>query len=147
MGIVSTVGYQTQGGRSGGGYRLDRDDGLPSSQVKKYEPRFEKASPTFGSIFAYSTSGCRTWPIHSGRTPKRVHATGSPPIMVVGTTRDPATPLVWAKALAKQLDKGVLVSRDGDGHTGYRRGSTCVDRTVEAYLVSGTVPKAPVSCR
>jgi pimeloyl-ACP methyl ester carboxylesterase len=126
---------------------LDHDDGLAPSQVSKYLPRFEKASPTFGASFAYSTTGCALWPVHSGRQPAPVHATGSPPILVVGTTRDPATPLVWARALAKELPRGVLVTRDGDGHTGYRRGSSCVDSTVEAYLVSGTVPRHDVSCR
>jgi hypothetical protein len=40
----------------------------------------------------------------------------------------------------------VLVTRDGDGHTGYDAGNACVDRTVERYLVSGTVPKSDVSC-
>ena len=46
----------------------------------------------------------------------------------------------------KQLDNAVLITRDGDGHTGYRRGSACVDTAVEAYLVSGTVPKHNLSC-
>lgn len=125
---------------------LDHDDGLPGSQVARYLPRFEKVSPTFGAIFAYSATACDAWPVHSGLGPHRVHATGSPPIMVVGTTRDPATPLVWARALAAQLDRGVLVTRDGDGHTGYGRGSSCVDGTVEAYLVSGAVPQGTVEC-
>jgi hypothetical protein len=66
--------------------------------------------------------------------------------MVVGTTRDPATPLVWARALASQLPRGVLVTRDGDGHTGYGRGSRCTDDTVERYLVSGIVPTKDVRC-
>jgi len=121
---------------------LDRDDGIPSGQVARYLPRFEKASPTFGSVFAYSASACSTWPIHSGREPAPVTAAGSPPIVVVGTTRDPATPLVWAKALAKQLPRGVLITRNGDGHTGYRQGSQCVDTAVENYLVKDTVPKS-----
>jgi hypothetical protein len=125
---------------------LDRDDGLPSSQVPRYLARFKKASPTFGGVFAYSIATCDVWPIHSGRQPAPVRAVGSPPILVVGTTRDPATPLVWARALAKQLPRGVLVTRDGDGHTGYRRGSTCVNEAVERYLVSGHVPRRDVSC-
>jgi hypothetical protein len=75
-----------------------------------------------------------------------VHASGAPPILVVGTTRDPATPLTWARALASQLDSGILVKRDGDGHTGYRSGNSCVDTTVEAYLVSGRVPPGQVDC-
>jgi len=126
---------------------LDHDDGVPSSQVSRYLPRFEQASPTFGATFAYTLSACEAWPVHSGRQPAPVHAAGAPPILVVGTTRDPATPLVWARSLARQLDKGVLVTRDGDGHTGYRSGSSCVDTTVDHYLVQGTVPTKDVSCR
>ncbi len=125
---------------------LDHDDAVPSSKVASYLPRFEKASPTFGAIFAYGLSGCASWPVHTGRVPAPIHAPGAPPILVVGTTRDPATPLAWARALAHQLDSGVLVTRNGDGHTGYREGNACVDRTVESYLVSGTVPKREVHC-
>ncbi len=125
---------------------LDRDDGVPSSAIPRYLPRFEKASPTFGAAFAASLSVCTVWPVHSGREPEPVRAPGTPPILVVGTTRDPATPLVWARALARQLPKGVLVTRDGDGHTGYGQGSRCTDDTVERYLVSGIVPSTDVRC-
>ena len=76
-----------------------------------------------------------------------MHAKGAAPIMVVGTTRDPATPLVWARVAGQAArQRGVLVKRDGDGHTGYRSGNTCVDSTVESYLVHGTVPTAEVDC-
>ena len=84
--------------------------------------------------------------MHSKKKPTALEATGSAPIMVVGTSRDPATPLSWAEGLAEQLDNGVLVRRDGDGHTGYNAGNECVDDAVEAYLVSGEVPKDTVSC-
>ncbi|CAN5648889.1 alpha/beta hydrolase [soil metagenome] len=125
---------------------LDHDDSIPSSEVAKYEPRFLQASPTFGRVFAYGLSGCASWPVHSGQQPHRVEAKGAAPIMVVGTTRDPATPLVWAEALADQLDSGVLVKRDGDGHTGYHSGNSCVDTTVESYLVEGKAPNTEVDC-
>ena len=145
-------------GRGPGGYEdnsiealfavncLDHDDGVPSSEVGRYVPSYEKASPTFGRVFAYTLSSCANWPVHSGHKPAPIHAPGSPPIMVIGTSRDPATPLAWARSLAAQLDQGVLVTRDGDGHTGYRAGNTCVDKAVESYLVSGIVPKAEVDC-
>ena len=74
---------------------------------------------------------------------ERLRAAGA---VVIGTTRDPATPYRWAVALAHQLDSGVLVSRDGDGHTGYHQGNTCVDGAVESYLVSGVVPHDGLSC-
>jgi pimeloyl-ACP methyl ester carboxylesterase len=125
---------------------LDHPDSIPSAQVAKYLPRFEKVSPTFGASFAYTLSACSSWPVKTGRVPRALHAAGAAPIMVVGTTRDPATPLTWAQALAKQLSSGVLVKRDGDGHTGYRSGNSCVDTTVESYLVAGKVPPREVDC-
>lgn len=120
---------------------LDHDDAITSSQVPKLIPRFEKASPTFGRDFAYGADACAYWPVHSGRVPAPVSAPGAPPILVIGTTRDPATPLVWARALAHQLNSAVLIKRNGDGHTGYHAGNSCVDNTVDSYLVSGAVPK------
>ena len=75
-----------------------------------------------------------------------LHAAGAAPILVIGTTRDPATPYAWAQALASQLDSGVLVTRDGDGHVGYRRGNDCVDAAVEDYLVTGAVPEDGLTC-
>ncbi|MGN6131162.1 MAG: alpha/beta hydrolase [Nocardioidaceae bacterium] len=125
---------------------LDHDDSIPSLQVPKYFPRFEKASPTFGRIFAFGLSSCSKWPIHTGRVPEPIHAKGAAPILVIGTTRDPATPLAWARALAHQLQSGILIKRDGDGHTGYHAGNSCVDSTVESYLVSDKVPSGEVDC-
>jgi hypothetical protein len=79
--------------------------------------------------------------------PKRdIKGAGAAPIVVVGTTRDPATPYEWAVSLADQLESGVLVSRDGDGHTGYNSGNECVDEALEAYLVEGTVPQDGLEC-
>ena len=50
------------------------------------------------------------------------------------------------EALAKQLDHGVLVVRDGDGHTGYNQGNTCADEAVEDFLVSDKVPANGTRC-
>ena len=66
--------------------------------------------------------------------------------MVVGTTRDPATPLSWAQALASELDSGTLITRDGDGHTGFQQGNDCVDNAVERWLVAGVEPKPDLHC-
>lgn len=111
-------------------------------------PRFEEESPTFGRIFAWGMIGCRSLgPAEDAPRPDwRLDAKGAAPIVVIGTTRDPATPLVWAKALASQLESGVLITRDGDGHTGFNMGNTCVDRAVEAYLVDGKAPTRDLSC-
>ena len=63
-------------------------------------------------------------------------APGAPPILVVGTTDDPATPYAWAVSVAKELDHGVLLTRDGDDHVAYFY-SACVRADVQTYFVSG----------
>lgn len=125
---------------------LDHGDSVPSSEVPQYIAEFEKASPTFGRAFAYSLSTCASWPVQSGEKTRALQAKGTPPIVVIGTTRDPATPLRWAQAMAAQLDSGTLITRDGDGHTGFQRGSACVDDAVERWLVEGKAPKPDLMC-
>ncbi|MEX0426340.1 alpha/beta hydrolase [Nocardioides sp. DS6] len=128
---------------------LDDPTALTPAQIRARLPEFEKASPTFGAALAWMLVGCTGQQERadepSQKTPP-VGAPGAQPIVVVGTTRDPATPYAWAKALARDLDSGVLVSRDGDGHTGYHSGNTCVDDAVEGYLVDGKVPRDGLSC-
>ncbi len=125
---------------------LDDPSSIRPGQVPAATPAFEKASPTFGDVFAWGLVGCRGTEVESTEAPLDVDGSGAAPIVVIGTTRDPATPYAWAESLAAQLDSGVLVSRDGDGHTGYNKGNDCVDDAVHAYLLDGTVPDDGLSC-
>ena len=125
---------------------LDDPWSIPATRVPSQFAAFEKASPVFGKVFAWTLSSCRGFTPRSDQPVPTIHAKGAAPIVVVGTTRDPATPFAWAVALAHQLDSGVLLRRDGDGHTGYHTGNTCIDDAVESYLVSGLVPKNHTSC-
>ncbi|MHA5050585.1 alpha/beta hydrolase [Streptomyces sp. SD15] len=117
-----------------------------AEQVQAQLPSFRKASPVFGEWLAWDALSCADWPAKPVGTPHEVNAPGTPPILVVGTTRDPATPYAWAKGLAEQLDSGVLLTRDGDGHSGYVMGSPCVDRAVDTYLLEGRPPADGTRC-
>lgn len=114
--------------------------------VVKALPSFEKASPVFGAGLAWASLNCAYWPTKATGTAQALHAKGAPPILVVGTTRDPATPYKWAQALASQLDSGVLLTYDGDGHTAYGRGSSCIDSAINQYLLEGTAPNDRKKC-
>ncbi len=114
--------------------------------VRRSLPDFEKASPALGASFAWSALSCAYWPVRATGAPHRIPARGAAPILVVGTTRDPATPYPWARALAGQLSSGRLLTYDGDGHTAYTRGSTCVDRAINDYLLTNTPPPASRRC-
>ncbi|GAA3497418.1 alpha/beta hydrolase [Streptomyces prasinosporus] len=107
---------------------------------------FEKASPVFGEGFAWMALNCAYWPVRATGEPQRIEAEGAPPIVVVGTTRDPATPYRWAEALADQLSSARLLTYEGDGHTAYGRGSDCIDSAINAHLLRGTPPTDGKRC-
>ncbi|WP_240641470.1 alpha/beta hydrolase [Nocardioides ferulae] len=125
---------------------LDDPWSIPAAEVPAQYADFERASPTFGRVFAWGLTGCEGIEVEAAEEPPVIDAPGTDPILVIGTTRDPATPMAWAEALADQLESGVLVRRDGDGHTGYNMGNACVDDAVESYLVDGGVPEDGLSC-
>ncbi|MGW2824418.1 alpha/beta hydrolase [Streptomyces sp. NPDC001443] len=115
-------------------------------QVQQALPAFEKASPVFGATLAWSALNCAYWPVRPTGEPHRIQAPGAPPIVVVGTTRDPATPYRWAQSLAAQLSSGRLLTYVGDGHTAYGRGSKCIDSSIDTYLLDGTPPTEGKRC-
>ncbi|QCX28754.1 alpha/beta hydrolase [Nocardioides jishulii] len=125
---------------------LDDPEFVPASEVPARFAEFEKVSPTFGKVFAWGLTGCAGFDGKAAAEELVIDGKGAAPILVVGTTRDPATPMVWAEELADQLDSGVLVRRDGDGHTAYNAGNNCVDEVIEDYLLNGKVPEDGVSC-
>ena len=125
---------------------LDRPFTGTPSDIERDLPRFRSASPLFGEFIAWSLLPCTYWPEQPERGPGPVTAAGAAPIVVIGTTRDPATPYAWAKVLAGQLENGIFVSHDGDGHTVYGDGNRCIDRLVEDYLINGEAPRDGVEC-
>jgi pimeloyl-ACP methyl ester carboxylesterase len=104
-----------------------------------------RAAPLFGAPIVWGSLPCAYWPVSSYPLP-RIRASGAPPILVVGTLRDPATPYRWAQALAGDLSSGVLLGWNGDGHTAYGEGSACVDTIVNDYLISLSVPRSGMVC-
>ncbi|MYW00582.1 alpha/beta hydrolase [Streptomyces sp. SID3343] len=126
-------------------------DGPPAAtskaDVESQLPTYQAASPTFGRNLAWAGLSCTAWPVAPTGKPHEIKAEGADPILVVGTTRDPATPYAWAQALAGQLASGTLLTYDGDGHTAFGRGSNCIDRAVVDYLLQGTVPPNTKTCR
>ncbi|MFE2939333.1 alpha/beta hydrolase [Streptomyces sp. NPDC059255] len=115
-------------------------------EVTKALPSFEQASSVFGRGLAWAALNCTYWPVKATGTPHRIEAKGAAPIVVVGTTRDPATPYKWARSLAAQLSSGTLLTYEGDGHTAYGRGSDCIDTAINTYLLEGTPPARGKKC-
>lgn len=104
-----------------------------------------RAAPAFGASIMWGSLPCAYWAVRSSPLPP-IRAAGAPPILVIGNQRDPATPYRWAQALAGDLKSGVLLGWDGNGHTAYMMGSSCVDGLVNRYLVDLAVPRNGTVC-
>ncbi|MGW6174395.1 alpha/beta hydrolase [Arthrobacter sp. NPDC055138] len=106
----------------------------------------EQASPTIGRYLAFGGANCRDWPYEPTGERAPIHAEGAAPILVVGTTGDPATPYEWAESMAAQLDSATLLTYQGEGHTAYGRGNTCIREAVDNYFADGSMPAEGTVC-
>ena len=107
--------------------------------------RLAERSPRFGAVIANEMLPCAFWSAAATGRPHPATATGGPPVLVVGTTGDPATPYSSAETVAAALPSSVLLSDDGQGHTSGGR-SSCVDAAVRQYLVDLSLPARGARC-
>jgi len=123
---------------------LDTPASAPGD-VEHTATRLAAAAPVLGPYFAWGDS-CAQWPERPVIAATKLGPTGPQPIVVIGTTGDPATPIEWARGFAAQLEDGRLITYRGEGHAGYNRGSKCVDALVDEFLIAHTAPAASVTC-
>jgi pimeloyl-ACP methyl ester carboxylesterase len=93
--------------------------------------------PELARAMSWGNAPCSSWFGHSTFAPAAARTTTQAPILIIGTTFDPATPYRWSKALHRQLPTSSLLTYFGDGHTAYLSGSKCVDRHVNTFLITG----------
>ena len=105
----------------------------------------QKVSPHFGEALVSDYLRCVDWPVTADPLPA-VTAPGTPPILVISTTGDPATPYADGVAVAQRLSTGILITNQGDGHGALTEGSACVSALVAGYLVDGNVPTNGTIC-
>lgn len=121
----------------------DFADDLPTTARPSRRDR--RGAPVLGEFFAYDDfavldTACSNWPVPRADLPTSFEAKGAPPILVIGTTNDPATPYAWARA-ASQLSSGVMITHKGEGRTVYNQGVTCIQATPStAFFLDDSVP-------
>jgi pimeloyl-ACP methyl ester carboxylesterase len=129
---------------------LDWPDTRSVEKTKEDAKRFTDAAPVFGPYLAYTNIACKylTPPTKDKltRSTNKIISIKTAPIIVIGTTRDPATPYEWSVGLNQIFNNSKLISLDADGHTGQGRGSACVDDAVDSYLLQGKTPKKNLTC-
>ncbi len=112
--------------------RPDLDTAL--AEYEEILPELAEASPTFGETLAVTSIGCVDWPLAANPVPE-IEAPDAPPIMVVGTFGDPATPYEWSEEMTDALASAFLVTYEGEGHTATTRGGECMAAILTNYLL------------
>ena len=124
-------------------------DGPPVGDVAAAERlavRADEVAPHVGSFLVNFSLACSLWPVPPDPSPRPLRVTGTAPVLVVGTTEDPVTPLAAARGLTRAFDDGVLLVADGEQHASFGIGNRCVDRAVTRYLVDRTLPPRGARC-
>jgi pimeloyl-ACP methyl ester carboxylesterase len=88
---------------------------------------------------------CAFWPVPATSKPHQISVSGLPPVLVVSTTDDPATPYQAGVDLANQLG-GSLLTFQGTQHTVVFQGNACVDDVATKYLIEAKVPPPGTKC-
>ncbi len=107
-------------------------DALVAAKGAEWIAKYPIFGPNSASLYT-----CMNWP-QSGHPLPPASAPGAPPILVIGTVHDPATPYAAAGVLANALGSGVLLRWDGEGHTAYPK-TKCVSSKVDSYLLTAKV--------
>jgi pimeloyl-ACP methyl ester carboxylesterase len=125
-------------------------DSPTTPSIARYKAIYEKFASKAPDFAAGQASGgllCGVWPYKSADPlPAIVNGAGAAPILVVGTTGDPATPYAWSQRMADLLESGHLLTFVGEGHTGVGGKSACIDDAAITFLVSGTLPPEGTRC-
>jgi pimeloyl-ACP methyl ester carboxylesterase len=107
----------------------------------------DRHGPWFGRLWTWVSSPCAKWPgskADAYRGPWAVDT--SAPVLVVGNSHDPATPITGARVLNTKLEGSRLLIMDGWGH-GALGTSDCVTSKMARYLVDGALPPAGTVCQ
>jgi pimeloyl-ACP methyl ester carboxylesterase len=127
---------------------VDEPDVTDRAKIVEEDRRVREVAPfmSYGEFTGHAPLGtCAFWPVPPTNEPHEINVSGLPPILVVSTTNDPATPYQAGVDLARQLG-GTMVTFDGTQHTVVFQGNTCIDDIAARYLVDVTVPPPDTRC-
>jgi pimeloyl-ACP methyl ester carboxylesterase len=127
---------------------VDRPPVTDRAEVVDKDRRYREAAPfmSYGEFTGNAPlSACAFWPVPPTTLPHRISVSGLPPMLVVSTTNDPATPYLAGVDLAKQLG-AALLTFEGTQHTVVFQGNQCVDDVAAKYLIDLSVPPPDARC-
>jgi pimeloyl-ACP methyl ester carboxylesterase len=124
----------------------DAPPGPTDAQLRSSVRLWVRRFPLFGKWSAQQLFMCQRWPV-TRTVPPRPTAPTDTRVLVVGNIHDPATPYQGARDLARTMGNAQVLTWNGEGHTSYLHGSSCVDRYVNDYLIRADLPPDGTVCR
>ncbi|KAF8960264.1 TAP-like protein-domain-containing protein [Flammula alnicola] len=115
--------------------------------TEKYFETMGKASPEFGDMWSTGLIACQGWP----KFPKinfqgPFEANTSHPILLIGNTADPVTPLWGAHKMSRGFNGSVVLTQDSAGHCSVSGPSLCTQQNIRKYFLDGTLPEPDTVC-
>ncbi|MFF6812923.1 alpha/beta hydrolase [Streptomyces sp. NPDC012403] len=109
--------------------------------------RLHRDHPFMTWANAWMNLPCATWPVKQ-RTPVDVTSgKGLPPVLIVQSERDAATPYAGAVELHQRLKGSRLITEKNAGSHGVTGlVNPCVNDRVDTYLLTGEVDRSDVTC-
>ncbi|KAF7363044.1 AB hydrolase-1 domain-containing protein [Mycena venus] len=103
---------------------------------------------SFWDMFGNWRVRCSGWKVH-----RKGHFMGpmgasntSFPLLVIGNTADPVTPLSSARRTSGYFPGSALLTYDAPGHTSLTAASSCLHNHMRQYFQNGTLPEAGTVC-
>jgi pimeloyl-ACP methyl ester carboxylesterase len=109
--------------------------------------RADRQGPWFSRLWTWASSACAKWPGSKADAffgPWSVET--SAPVLVIGNSHDPATPITGARVLNTKLEGSRLLIMNGWGHGAFGT-SACATSKMERYLVDVTLPASGTVCQ
>lgn len=125
----------------------DDQSWMTKSQYSEYWHDLAKRSPTIGPMWAMFRMYCIHYsvrPVHRFTAP--FEANTSHPILMIGNTADPVTPLKNAFKMSKGYPGSVVLTQNSTGHTSGSVYSSCTVDIIREYFHTGNLPKEGTIC-
>ncbi|KAJ6582253.1 TAP-like protein-domain-containing protein [Mycena capillaripes] len=102
---------------------------------------------SWADVWEFIRMPCLSWPDFP-----KTHFQGpfvantSFPILLVGNTMDPVTPLWAAKKMSQGFARSVVLTQDSAGHCSLSGPSVCTQKHIRNYFLDGTLPPPETVC-
>ncbi|KAI4221050.1 MAG: hypothetical protein LQ349_007941 [Xanthoria aureola] len=123
--------------------------GMSQVDFQNYIAQLETQSAFFAGPFAQVRMKCIDWQLRpTWRFNGPFAAPGGPnfPLLLVGSTRDPVTPIANAHTVATRFPNSAVLAVDTDGHSSFSGPSLCMARYIRAYFQKGERPPLETVC-